>query len=98
MKRLQEIFQELRSRKVVFQEQEVSRWLFEYATEYQRYSSENIQDIILRKAEHILSEADELYIKFDKPMNLPLYSRDDLEEAARKDYFSTQETSTSFKP
>ena len=98
MKKLQEIFQELRCRKIVFEEGEVSKWLFEYASEYQRYSSESIDDIIIRKAEHMLRESDKVYVYFDRPLRLKLYSGEIIEEVARKDYFANQETSTSFKP
>lgn len=88
MKELEKILKEIECRKIVFDRNEVIRWLFEYAIECQLYTDEKIDNIILKKAKHMLTCADEMYQRYDRPLRLELFSSDVIREVARKDYGS----------
>ena len=82
---LSEILQEIRNRRIVFDEEQVLDWLFDYACKYRSLSGEDADAIMYRKGFQILKEADKVYWDTYRQVNLWL-DKEMVERVAEDDY------------
>ena len=82
---LAEVLQEIRNRRIIFDEEQVLDWLFDYACKYRSLSGEDADAIMYRKGFQMLMEADKQYKKTCRQIYLWL-EQGDPNEIAEGDY------------